>query len=321
MKKLLIWLNWPTESRLALEQALEGRMEPVYREGAGEGAFSDGLLGEVAAVLGNPSLELLGRCPSLEWVQLGSAGAEDYAAGLPEGVALTNATGAYGPAIGEYQVGMTFALLKKLHLYRDQQREARWKDLGLVKGVAGSRTLVVGLGDLGSQYAWRMSALGAHVIGICRTPREKPDYVEALFQLEALDRLLPEMDIVSLCLPNTPETRKLFSAERIARMKEGAILLNVGRGTAVDLEALADALESGRLWGAALDVTDPEPLPPEHRLWRIPNALITPHISGGEHMKETGEAIRRICLDNLGRYLRGERLENRVSRNTGYRVR
>ena len=119
-----------------------------------------------------------------------------------------------------------------------------------------------------------------------------------MYLTEDLDRLLPQADVVAVTLPGTEATRGMLSRERISRMKNGAVLLNVGRGYIVDTEALCDALESGKLAGAGLDVTDPEPLPPEHRLWRIPTAVITPHISGYYHLKETHEHILRIfaCL-------------------------
>ena len=134
-----------------------------------------------------------------------------------------------------------------------------------------------------------------------------------------MDSLLPRADVVAVTLPGTQATSGLLSRERIARMKEGAVLLNVGRGTIVDTEALCDALESGRLGGAGVDVTDPEPLPPEHRLWRLPTAVVTPHVSGFYHLKETHERIVDIMVENLKRFQAGEPLKNQVDFSTGYR--
>lgn len=322
MKTILVLLEWETEARPQLQEAAPG-FAIRYADGTPESAFTDEELSEVEIILGNPSTAALARCSGVKWVQLGSAGADAYTVpgALPAGAVLTNASGAYGLAIGEYLVAVTLELYKKLHLYRDQQRCGCWKDLGPVRSVEGSNVLVVGLGDIGGAFARRMNALGARVTGITRSPREKPDYAEAVYQMEALDGLLPQADIVSLSLPGTAETKGLFSAERIARMKEGAVLLNVGRGLAVDTQALCDALESGRLLGAALDVTDPEPLPPDHRLWQLPNAVITPHVSGGPHLRQTCERIMEICLENLRRYREGLPLENRVSLALGYRER
>ena len=117
---------------------------------------------------------------------------------------------------------------------------------------------------------------------------------------------------MALTLPQAPETAGLFGRARLLRMKEDAILLNGGRGSVVDCAALAEVLEAGHLWGAGLDVTDPEPLPPDHPLWAQPRALITPHAAGGNHLADTERRVAAIALDNLGRYLRGEPLRNRV---------
>ncbi|MCD8498931.1 MAG: NAD(P)-binding domain-containing protein [Clostridiales bacterium] len=154
--------------------------------------------------------------------------------------------------------------------------------------ITGSTTLVIGLGDIGSQFARRMQALGSTVLGIRRMPAAgKPDYVSSVHGLAELDDLLPLADVVALTLPETPQTVHLINRERLARMKPGAVLLNVGRGNAIETEALCDALVAGHLGGAGLDVTDPEPLPADHRLWSLPNAMITPHVSGFYHLQAT----------------------------------
>lgn len=319
MKKLLVLMGWEKEYQPRLKNTAQN-WEIIFDS---ERQLSKESRKDVEIIFGNPDAATLAEYPSLKWIQLGSAGADAYLSPgvLPSGVVLTNASGAYGHAIGEYLVGTTFSLYKNLHRYRDQQQNGCWEDCGAVKSISGAHVLVVGLGDIGSEFAWRMTALGAHVTGICRTYREKPAFVEALYQMDALDQLLPTMDIVSLSLPNTAETKGLFSRERIGRMKQGSILLNVGRGTAIDTEALCDALESGHLGGAALDVTEPEPLPEGHRLWHTSNAIITPHVSGGYHLRETYETILNICLDNLGRYRAGLPLQNQISLSSGYRER
>lgn len=279
-------------------------------------------LEKAAVIFGNPSREQLSCCKNLKWVQLGSAGADAYVKDgfLPAGTTLTNASGAYGPAIAEYMVAVSFSLFNNLPLYRDNQLSSVWKERGTARSIAGSTVLSVGMGDIGSEYAKRMKTLGCTVYGIRRTKAAKPDYIDGLYQMDALDDLLKKADIVALSLPQSTETIGLFSAERFSHMKNGAVLINVGRGSAVDTEALCDALESGRLGGAALDVTDPEPLPSDHRLWQMPNALITPHISGGYTLLETYDRIIEICLNNLARFLKGEELHNQVDFKTGYRV-
>ena len=272
-------------------------------------------------LLGNVPPAMLESFSHLQWMQTGSAGVEGYLK-LPiwqNGAILTNSTGAYGLAISEHMLGTLLELLKKLELYRDAQKTGSWNSQGRVKSIWNSTVLVLGMGDIGSEFGKRCKALGAKVIGIRRTDRTKPDFADEVATLEKLDELLPQADVVAITLPGTEATRNLFNRERMERMKDGAVLLNVGRGSIVDTEALCDALESGKLWGAGLDVTDPEPLPPDHRLWSIPTAVITPHVSGYYHLKETHERIVKLFADNLQRFLGGEPLRNQIDLSAGYR--
>lgn len=272
-------------------------------------------------ILGNVPATMLHGSPALEWLQTNSAGVEAYIRpGVLAGdTLLTNATGAYGLAIAEHMLGMLLELFKKLELYRDAQKSGAWQSQGAVKAVYGSTVLVLGMGDIGGEFAARCKALGAKVIGVRRSPRPCPEYADEVHLLEDLDSLLPQADVVAITLPGTDATRGLMSRERLAKMKEGAVLLNVGRGFIVDTEALCDALERGHLSGAGVDVTDPEPLPPTHRLWNIPTAVVTPHISGFYHLRETHERIVGIFLENLRHFQAGEPLRNLVDFATGYR--
>ena len=272
-------------------------------------------------ILGNVPAAMLHGSPALEWLQTNSAGVEAY---IQPGVLagdtlLTNATGAYGLAIAEHMLGMLLELFKKLELYRDAQKSGAWQSQGAVKAVYGSTVLVLGMGDIGGEFAARCKALGAKVIGVRRSPRPCPEYADEVHLLEDLDSLLPQADVVAITLPGTDATRGLMSRERLAKMKEGAVLLNVGRGFIVDTEALCDALERGHLSGAGVDVTDPEPLPHTHRQWNIPTAVVTPHISGFYHLRETHERIVGIFLENLRHFQAGEPLRNLVDFATGYR--
>lgn len=272
-------------------------------------------------ILGNVPAAMLHGSPALEWLQTNSAGVEAYIqpGALAGDTLLTNATGAYGLAIAEHMLGMLLELFKKLELYRDAQKSGAWQSQGAVKAVYGSTVLVLGMGDIGGEFAARCKALGAKVIGVRRSPRPCPEYADEVHLLEDLDSLLPQADVVAVTLPGTDATRGLMSRERLAKMKEGAVLLNVGRGFIVDTEALCDALERGHLSGTGVDVTDPEPLPPTHRLWNIPTAVVTPHISGFYHLRETHERIVGIFLENLRHFQAGEPLRNLVDFATGYR--
>lgn len=274
-------------------------------------------------IIGNVSTAMLKEAECLQWIQLNSAGADAYCKPgiLKDGVILTNATGAYGLAISEYMVGMSFMLQNKLYQYYGNQMGHQWKDMGKVTSVYGSTTLVIGLGDIGGEYAARMKALGSYTIGVKRTPGEKPEYLDELYTTERLDELLPRADFVSLSLPNTPNTIHLMDERRLRLMKPGAFLLNVGRGSAIDTDALCKVLEEGHLGGCGVDVTDPEPLPADHPLWDAPRMVITPHISGNYHLQETFERIVRIAGRNLEKFLAGQKgqMENQVDFQTGYR--
>ena len=272
-------------------------------------------------ILGNVPVPVVQAAPQLKWLQTNSAGVEAYIRPgvLPGGAHLTNATGAYGLAISEYMVAVLLSMMKRLPTYRDAQHAHVWKSQGKVKSIYGSTVLVLGLGDIGGEFAKRIRAMGGYVIGVRRTDTRPSPVAEEVYTIDALDSLLPRADVVAMALPGTPETARLMNRERLACMKDGAYLVNVGRGAAVDTDALCDALKSGHLAGAAMDVTDPEPLPPDHPLWDVETALITPHVSGHYPLQETFERIGRITAENLGHFLAGEPLRNEVDFSTGYR--
>lgn len=320
-KKILALLPLETAGKKRLRQILERcpeRWEAVY-SAVDQVSVKD--LEDVEVVLGNLPADLIPAAGQLRWIQLSMAGADAYVKEgvLPERVTLTNTTGAFGLAISEHMVACVLTLYKKLHLYRDNQLQGKWLDRGEVRQIEGAVVLSVGMGDIGGSFAQKMKALGAYVIGIRRTPRPKPDWADEVHLLDSLDRLLPRADIVALSLPGTPETFRLFDRERFSRMKDGATLLNVGRGNVLDTDALCDALSSGKLYAASLDVTDPEPLPAGHPLWKVENALITPHVSGFFHLRATYDNIVDIALSNLERYISGRPLTCQVDRQTGYR--
>lgn len=274
-------------------------------------------------ILGNLSdPKDLALCSRLKWIQLNNAGTEGYCEPgvLPKGALLANATGAYGLAISEHMIGCLFELRKKLHLYRQNQAAHLWKSEGFVDVVEGSRVLVIGFGDIGSAFGRKMKALGCQVIGVKRRITEKPEWLEGLYPMEDLDRLLPWADVVAMSLPGNPATYHVLDQRRISLLKKNAVVINVGRGMAIDTDALTDALLAGRIAGAALDVTDPEPLSKDHPLWDAKNALITPHISGGFALPETLEQIVRLFADNLRRYFAGMPIGNLVDLTTGYRL-
>ena len=273
-------------------------------------------------IIGQPTVEEMNEALQLEWVQLGIAGADRYVnhSDFPKHVKLTNVTGAFGLSISEYLLTMVLSLYKKMHLYRDQQKDGIWIDRGKEKTLFGKNVLIVGTGDIGNSFAKLLVLFNTKIIGVRRTEGEVLPYYKEVYTTKDLDKLLPEADVVALCLPSTPETRGLFCKERLLAMKEDAVLLNVGRGDTVVLSDLTEVLKMGHLYGVALDVLETEPLPKEHPLWNIERAIITPHISGGSfnHLEETYEKIVEICMDNLKRYEVGEPLKNKIDFVTGY---
>ena len=207
------------------------------------------------AILGNVPVELIRQNDHLVWFQSNFAGPDPYLEPgvLPANCLVTNATGAYGLAISEWMLGMWLALAKDLLLYRDRQHRHHWEAIERpVRSIAGSRVLCVGMGDIGSSFARRAHMLGAQVVGVRRHGGPCPDYCLRVVDTAHLDEELPQADVVALSLPGTPETYRMFDADRLARCKPGAILLNVGRGSTVDCDALAQAVQQGRLYGAAI---------------------------------------------------------------------
>ncbi|MDR0641686.1 MAG: D-2-hydroxyacid dehydrogenase [Treponema sp.] len=320
MDKALVLFAADENFRRELPKALPG-YTILFNEGEDTGNISAEEAGDITVIFGSPKPDFIKKCPRLKWVQLQSAGTDGYCNGeLGPGVLLSCATGVYGHGVSEHMVAATLQVLKKLHLYRDEQNRERWQFRGQVWSILGSTVLVLGLGDIGAGYAWRMKALGAHVIGIRRTPQPKPEGVDELYLQDKLDELLPRADILALALPGVKETQGIISRARLAGMKKGAVIVNGGRGSAIDTEALCDALESGHIFAAALDVTSPEPLPAGHRLWKLEGAVITPHIAGGRNMYETGQYMTKLNLENAARFVKGESLASLVDFKTGYRI-
>lgn len=272
-------------------------------------------------IIGNPSPNQIQKSSNLELLQLESAGADGYIKGncLSDNTILTNATGAYGLAVSEHMLAMLFMVYKKLSFYYEKQKEEKWSDFGEVKSIYGSTVLIMGMGDIGGEFAEKIKALGAYTIGIRRTGKEKPAYLDELYSIESLDTLLPRADIVAMSLPQTKETYHIMDYDKLHKMKKDSVLINVGRGSAIDTDALCTILEERKQMTACLDVTEPEPLPEGHKLWNMPNAFITPHVSGGHHLYETFERIVAIAAENIKNYVEGKPLKNIVDFETGYR--
>lgn len=247
-------------------------------------------------------IEALPRLSALRVVQVNSAGVDWIAPSVPAGVALCSARGTRDAPVAEWVVGAILDSYKGLARFRRQQEQAQWKPR-MPRELAGSKVLIVGYGSIGRAVEDRLRPFGGEVTGVASRRRGDTPGVDAL------DELLPQADIVIVLLPATPETVGLIDKQKLARLKTGALLVNAGRGTVVDTDALCAELESGRL-EAALDVTDPEPLPPESPLWRLPNVLVTPHIAGDSPAAD--QRVYELIGDQIRRHLEGRPLLNVV---------
>ena len=273
-------------------------------------------------IVGTVSARCLEGLEDLQLLQLDFAGSDNYAR-LPlfqgeDAPLLTNASGAFGVTISEHMIGGLLYVLRNFAYYGAQQKQHAWDRSRISDLIYGKKALVLGFGDIGSNFAMRMNAMGCSVTAIKRTVVEAPDYVDSIHTMEDLDQLLPEMDFVACCMPNAPGTDKVINEHTIGLMKPGAIVMNVGRGRAIDYDALSAALYSGHLGGAMIDVTDPEPLPEDHPLWEAPGCFITPHVSGLSVQGDPHRRILDIVWRNLKNYHDGLPLENLVDIKLGY---
>ena len=235
------------------------------------------------------------------------------------GVILTNSAGAYGITISEHILMTLLMLLRRMPEYSAVTEAHQWENLGRIHSIYGSVIAVIGTGDIGTAFAQRAKALGAaHIRGVHRTNRLLPRCFDESYAVEDLDFALAGADIVVLCVPGTKETENLITRERLGLLKKTSVLVNVGRGSVLDQDALMDALNSGKIAGAALDVTTPEPLPADHPLWRTKNLIITPHVSGNMTLDITCDLDVNMFCDNLTRYCRKQPMKHVVERSVGY---
>ena len=275
------------------------------------------------AVIGFCSRQMVDAAPDLYWIQIFSAGAERCIAqleGADRDFLLTNMQRASSPGIAEHVIGMLLSLVRGLHLYIDQQSTGEWNQQLVPNSerteIGGRTMLLVGLGGIGTAVAQRAHGLGMRTIAVRASGRPGPDYVSEVGTPDRLLAMAAEADVVVNSAPLTAETRAMFDADFFAAMKPGGYFINVGRGGSVVTDDLIAALETGRLNGAALDVTNPEPLPAGHPLWEMPNVIITPHVSAGSD--RVRGRVFRVARENLRRYVAGEPMLSVVDIERGY---
>ena len=232
---------------------------------------------------------------------------------------LSNAAGAYGVSIAEHMIAVSLVMMRRLNEFMAETRDGQWNKPRAQKSLKDCRITVLGTGDIGTTFAKRAKAFEpACITGVCRSGRASSDIYDKVLSVNQLDSVLPETDLLAMSLPATAETRGILSRERLALMPEGSYIVNVGRGSAIDEDALAEALESGHLSGAALDVFQTEPLPEGNRLWKTKNLLITPHVAGNMTLPYTKDKNVAMFLEDLENFTKGKPLHYLVDKKLGY---
>jgi glyoxylate/hydroxypyruvate reductase len=264
-----------------------------------------------------PQRDLARLAPRLTWIQLPGAGVDhllplDW---LAPGIALTNASGAHRPKIGEWLLLGLLMLNNAITASMRYQSERNWHQI-FSTGIAGKTVLILGVGQAGGAAAEQAKRFGLRVIGTRRSGAGHPA-VDAMHPPAAIEALLPQADFVIVSVPATPETTPLLDAGRIALIRPGAGVVSLARHGVIDMAALIDALQSGRLGGAVLDVEDPAVAVPEAGLWSCPNLIALPHCLSNDPDQFMANVLD-IFVENLQRFIRGEPLRNLVQRDRGY---
>ena len=274
-------------------------------------------------IIGEPRNDDFVYCEKLELMHSPSSGVNYYLDGgkFPENAMLCCMTGGYGNVLTEHLLALVLSLCRRLPEYHDQQKQHLWQLRKYDKQLEDCTLLILGAGDIGTTVAKWMRPMVGKIIGVRRVAREYPDCYDEMVTLEALDSVLGEADIIVCALPHTKQTIHLLNEDRMRKMKEDAVLVNGGRGSLIDQDALCRLLAEGRFWGVGLEVTAPEPLPADHPLWDQPRVIITPHAAGNSFAPDSAlvRKIWQFIIPNVCRYLHGKEPDNQVDFETGYR--
>jgi len=323
MKKIAVYTSFMTDvyrQKINGTAAAAGYAADYYDSTQGTEPLETHLE-EYEIIFGHLPPALLKHAKNLKWLCSDFAGVEGYLDGTvwahPDCL-LSNASGAYGPTISEHILMVSLMLLRRMPEYQPALSRREWPYYTPIRSITGSHVVMLGTGDIGSHTARRMKALGASVTGVCRSGRSGEAAFDRVLPISELDSVLPTVDLLIMALPATAETAGILSRERIALLPPAAYVVNVGRGSAIDQEALIEALQARCIAGAALDVMVPEPLPADHPLWECPNTILTPHVAGNMSLGLTCDLdVEMFCRD-LAHYAAGEPLEHLVDRTLGY---
>ena len=275
-----------------------------------------------AEVIYGFGMKIAKESKDLKWLAVPSAGV-DYLmhddAFANKDCILTNSAGAYGVTIAEHIVAVSLMMMRGLDHAYSETLKGNWSSPIPQKSLKDARITVLGTGDIGCEFAKRARAFEpASITGICKSGKCEERSFDSIHKVDELDSILPKTDLLVMCLPGTPETENILSKERIKLLPKDAYVVNVGRGSAIDEDALADSLDEKRLAGAALDVFKNEPLPKESRLWKTKNLIITPHVAGNLTLEHTLDKNVEMFIDNLLCYANGLEMKHVIDRNKGY---
>lgn len=279
-------------------------------------------IADADAYFGNPTREIYLAARKLRWIQAPSAGIE-FVHQIPELVAsdvvLTNTRGAHAATIAEHTFAMLLSLTRALRFFDYAKGAHVWlraEGYRRLTGIDGKTMTIVGFGNIGRAIAKRAHAFEMDVFAVDAHEVPATEHVRAVWRLDRLHDALRESDVLVISAPITPQTRGMIGETEIRLLKRGAYLLAVSRGGIVREEPLIAALKDGHLAGAGLDVTETEPLPPDHPLWDAPNLVLTPHVSGGSQL--TTELMWSIFFENVGHFVQNEPLINVTDKRLGY---
>ena len=275
----------------------------------------------VQIIYAGDAASLIPEAPKLEWICTCWAGVEEYCRPgvIPDGVLLTNASGAYGVTLAEHAVMTTLMLLRHQMWFDDHMRAGQWTGPVEHGTIAGSRVTLLGAGDVGQRIAERLREfLPSRITAVSRSGRTDADCFDSIVPQSELASVLPGTDILIMSLPSTPETAGILNREMIALLPETSVIVNVGRGSTIDEEALVEALNSGKIAGAALDVMKHEPLPEDDPLWTAKNILLTPHVAGNMTAPYTRWKNVSMFCEDIVNFSEGRPLRHLVDVRAGY---
>ena len=309
-----------TERKMILDSAAEAGYEAIF--GSGDELTEEMLSAEILYGEGPAVNAAAARSEALKWLCASFAGVDDFCAPgafKNEQAILSNSAGSYGVSLAEHAIALALMMMRRIPVFYDGIKARKWLEPLPQDGIKDARVTLLGTGDAGRCLARRIKGFEpACITGVCRSGKSREAAFDRVVKTEELANVLRETDLLIMSLPGTTETYHLMSEEMFAAIQPGAYLVNIGRGSVIDEEALIAALKDGKLAGAALDVLETEPPAVDSPLWDMPNLLLTPHVAGNLTMAYTRRRNTEMFCEDLKRFAKGEPLLHQVDRSRGY---